>query len=159
MYFDYPKMVCVYLVFAFWHKPICKKPVLSPHLRFHKMQPHCLACSVLSIIMSGQPEAPVDHEDLCSLLVDGWVSGSDSPLVLSSFHPKQNACKYCCIYRCFYRSVQRTCAHNTGGKQRFPGLVEMIDDMSRRKKQQKQTPDTCTILTFPVRCLDLAHFR
>lgn len=53
MCFDYPKMVCVYLVFVFWHKTIRKKVVLPPHLMFHKMPPRCLACSVLSIVMSG----------------------------------------------------------------------------------------------------------
>lgn len=72
---------------------------------------------------------------------------------------KKSACKYCCVYRCF-SSVQRTCAHNNGCKQRLPGLAERIDDMSRRRNNKNKTPDdTFTVLTFPVWCLDLTHVR
>lgn len=45
------KMVCVYLIF--WYKKIRTKLVFPPHHRFHKMQPGCLACSVLCIATSG----------------------------------------------------------------------------------------------------------
>lgn len=125
------------------------------------MQPGCLACSVLCIVTSG-PEAPVDHEGLLFLLADGWTSESDASLPIwssSSFRPKQNACEYCRGYG-WFSSVQPTWDHNTGRKQRLPGLTETIDEMRRRRNNKNKSPDDpFTVLTFPVRSFDPAHVR